>query len=133
MKKKINSGYSVPATKMFRRCLEYIDYFTVMGWFVPKAGCNYDTESEVEVGHWKNKEPCMSTMRATLPPKMKRLINPNNKTLCLSDEDNSNLVKVLQALVKRFGGSVSVQAERSKIGRMFQNNFLGGVPSSRAC
>ena len=51
---------------------------------------------------------------------MKRLINPSNKTLGLSVTDNSNPVKVLQALIKRFGGSVSVQAERTKMGRMFQ-------------
>ena len=52
---------------------------------------------------------------------MKRLINPNNKTLGLSEEDKSDPVKVIQALVKRFGGSVSVQAERTKMGRMFQS------------
>ena len=62
----------------------------------------------------------MSTLRATLPPRMKRLINPSNRTLGLSVIDNSNPVKVLQALIKRFGGSVSVQAERTKMGRMFQ-------------
>ena len=63
----------------------------------------------------------MSTLRATLPSKMKRLINPNNKTLGLSEEDKSDPVKVIQALVKRFGGSISVQAERTKMGRMFQS------------
>ena len=63
----------------------------------------------------------MSTLRATLPSKMKRLINPNNKTLGLSEEDKSDSVKVIQALVNRFGGSVSVQAERTKMGRMFQS------------
>ena len=41
---------------------------------------------------------------------MKRLINPNNKMLGLSEEDKSDPVKVIQALVKCFGGSVSVQA-----------------------
>ena len=52
---------------------------------------------------------------------MKRLINPNNKTLGLSEEDKSDPVKVIKALIKRFGGSVSVQAERTKMGRMFQS------------
>ena len=91
-----------------------------MGWFVPKAGCKYDSGSEAGVTQWKNSDLCMSTLRATLPPRMKRLINPSNKTLGLSVTDNSNPVKVLQALIKRFGGSVSVQAERTKMGRMFQ-------------
>ena len=100
--------------------LDYIDYCTVMGCFFPKVGCKYDTESEDGVAQWKKPGLCMSTLRATLPPKMKRLINPNNKTLGLSEEENNNPVKVLQALVKRFGGSVSVQAERTKMGRMFQ-------------
>ena len=63
----------------------------------------------------------MSTGRATLPSKMKRLINPNNKTLGLFEEDKSEPVKVIQDLVKRFGGSVSVHAERTKMGRMFQS------------
>ena len=63
----------------------------------------------------------MSTLRATLPSKMKRLINSNNKTLGLSEEDKNNPVKVIQALVSRFSGSVSVQAERTKMGQMFQN------------
>ena len=63
----------------------------------------------------------MSTRRATLPSKMKRLIIPNNKTLGLFDEDKSDPVKVIQYLVKRFGGSVSVQAERTKMGGMFQS------------
>ena len=63
----------------------------------------------------------MSTRRATLPSKMKRLINPNNKTLGLFEEDKSDPVKVIQDLVKRFGGSESVQAERTKIGLMFQS------------
>ena len=52
---------------------------------------------------------------------MKRLINPNNKTLGLSEEDKSDPVKVIKALIKRFGGSASVQAERTKMGRMFQS------------
>ena len=73
----------------------------------------------------------MSTLRATLPSKMKRLINPNNKTLGLSEEDKSDPVKVIQALVKRFGGSVSVQAERTKLGRMFQ--FEGESISAWEC
>jgi len=30
-------------------------------------------------------------------------------------------MKVIQALVKRFGDSVSVQADRTKMGRMFQS------------
>ena len=38
---------------------------------------------------------CISTLRATLPPKMKTLINPNNKTLELAEEDKSNIVKVV--------------------------------------
>ena len=100
--------------------LDYIDYCTVMGWFVPKDGCKYDSGSEAGVAQWKKSDLCMSTLRATLPPRMKRLINPSNKTLGLSVTDNSNPVKVLQALIKRFGGSVSVQAERTKMGRMFQ-------------
>ena len=29
--------------------LDYIDYCTVMGWFVPKAGCKYNSGSEAEV------------------------------------------------------------------------------------
>ena len=29
--------------------LDYIDYCTVMGWFVPKAGCKYDSGSKVGV------------------------------------------------------------------------------------
>ena len=58
----------------------------------------------------------MSTLRDTLPPRMKRLTNPSNKTLRFSVADNSNPMDVLQALIKRFGGSVSVQAERTQIG-----------------
>ena len=52
---------------------------------------------------------------------MKRLINPNNKLLGLPEEDKSDAVKVIKALIKRFEGSVSVQAERTKMGRMFQS------------
>ena len=100
--------------------LDYIDYCMVMGWFVPKAGCNYDSGSKARVAQWKNSDLCMSMLRGTLPPRMKRLINPSNKTLGLSVTDNNNPVKVLQALIKRFGGSVSVQAEQTKMGRMFQ-------------
>ena len=95
--------------------LDYIDYCTVMGWFVPKTGCKYDSDSEAGVAQWKNSDLCMSTLRATLPPRM-TLINPRNNTLGLSVTDNSNPVKVLQALIKRFGSSVSVQAERKKNG-----------------
>ena len=91
-----------------------------MGWFVPKAGCKYNSGSEAGVAQWKNSDVFMSTPRAPLPPKMKRQINPSNKTLSLSLADNSNQVKVLQALNKRFGFSVSVQAKRTKRGRMFQ-------------
>ena len=101
--------------------LDYIDYCTVMGWFEWKDACQYDDQSEDGKNHWKKQNLCMSTLRATLPSKMKRLINPSNKTLGLSEEAKSDPVKVIQALVKRFGGSVSVQAERMKIGRMFQS------------
>ena len=111
--------------------LDYIDYCTVMGWFRPKTGCKYDEDSEQGAAQWKKTVLCMSTLRATLPPKMKRLINPNNKTLGLPEEDKSNPVKVLQALVKRFGGSVRVQAEQTKMGRMFQNE--GETISSWEC
>ena len=101
--------------------LDYIDYCTVMGWFRKKAGFKYDDNSPDGRAQWKKESLCMSTLRATLPPKIKRLINPKNKTLGLSEEDKSNPVKVLQALVKRFSGSVSVQAERTKMGRMLQS------------
>ena len=101
--------------------LDYIDYCTVMGWFERKDGCKYDDQSEDGKKQWKKQNLCMSTLRATLPSKMKRLINPNNKTLGLSEEDKSDPVKVIKALIKRFGGSVSVQAERTKMGRMFQS------------
>ncbi|XP_068717040.1 uncharacterized protein [Montipora capricornis] len=101
--------------------LDYIDCCTVMGWFERKDGCQYDDQSEDGKKQWKKQNLCMSTLRATLPSKMKRLINPNNKTLGLSEGEKSDPVKVIQALVKRFGGSVSVQAERTKMGRMFQS------------
>ena len=101
--------------------LDYIDYCTVMGWFERKDGCQYDDQSEDGKNQWKKQNLCMSTLRATLPSKIKRLINPNNKTLGLSEEDKSYPVEVIQALVKRFGGSVSVQAERMKMGRVFQD------------
>jgi len=52
---------------------------------------------------------------------MKRLINQTNKTLGLSKEDKSDPVKVIQALVKRFGGSVSLQVEQTKMVRMFKS------------
>ena len=87
--------------------LDYIDYCTVMGWFERKDRCQYHDQSEDGKKQWKKQNFCMSTMRATLPSKMKRLINPNNKTLGLSEEANSDPVKVIQALVKRFGGSSS--------------------------
>ena len=92
-----------------------------MGRFKRKDECQYDDQSVDGKNQWKKKNLCMSTLRATLPSKMKRLINPNNKTLGLSEEAKSDPVKVIQALVKRFGGSVSVQAERTKMGRMFQS------------
>ena len=101
--------------------LDYIDYCTVMGWFERKEGCQYDDQSGDRKKQWKKQNLCMSTLREPLPSKMKRLINPNNKTLELSEEDKSDPVKVIEALVKRFGGSVSVQAERTKMGRMFQS------------
>lgn len=63
----------------------------------------------------------MSTLRETGHSKMKRLINPNNKMLGLSKEDTSEPVKVIQALIKRFGGGVRVEAERTKMGHMFQS------------
>ena len=91
-----------------------------MGWFERKDGCKYDDQSEDGKKKWKKQNLCMSTLRATLPSKMKILINPNNKTLGLSEEDKSDPVKVIKALIKRFGGSVSVQAERTNMGRMFQ-------------
>ena len=47
----------------------------------------------------------MSALRETLSPRMKRLTNPSNKTLRFSVADNSNPMDVLQALIKRFGGS----------------------------
>ena len=77
-------------------------------------------KARMEKKQWKKQNLCMSTLRATLPSKMKILINPNNKTLGLSEEDKSDPVKVIKALIKRFGGSVSVQAERTNMGRMFQ-------------
>lgn len=110
--------------------LDYVDYCTVMGWFQSKAGCKYDDESEDGKAQWKKPSLCMSTLRATLPSKMKRLINPNNKTLGLSEENKDNPVKVIQALIKRFGGSVSVQAERTKMGRMFQSGENRLVPGN---
>ena len=63
----------------------------------------------------------MSTLQATLPSNMKRLINPNNNTLGRTEEDKSDPVKVIQALLKHFGGSVSVQAEWTKMGCMIQS------------
>ena len=57
----------------------------------------------------------------TLSSKIKGLIKLNNKTLGLSDKDKKISVKVIQAPVNRFSGSVSVQANRPKMGQMFQN------------
>lgn len=91
--------------------LDYVDYCTVMGWFEANAACKYNDQSEDGKKQWKKPSHCMSTLRATLPSKMKRLINPNNKTLRLSEKDQNDPVKVIQALIKRLGGSVSVQAE----------------------
>ena len=77
---------------------------------------------KARMGKQLNKQnPCMSTLRATLPPKIKRLINPNNKRLRLSEEAKSYPVKVIQSLVNRFGGSVSASDERTKMGRKFQS------------
>ena len=101
--------------------LDYIDYCTAMGWFERKDGCKYDDQSEGGKRQWKKQNFCMSTLRATPPSKMKRLINPNNKTLEQSEEDKSDPVKVIKALIKCFAGRVSVQAERTKMGRMFQS------------
>ena len=53
--------------------------------------------------------------------KGQKRLNPSNETLGLSEEDKSDPGKVIQALVKRFGGSVSVQAERTKMRRVFQS------------
>ena len=91
-----------------------------MGWFERKGRFQYDDQSEDGKKQCKKQNLCMSTLRGTLPSNMKRLINPNNKTLGLSKEDKRDPVKVIQALVKRFGGGVSVQAERTKMERMFQ-------------
>ena len=110
--------------------LDYIDHCTVMGWFRKKAGCKYDADSPDGQAQWNKPSLCMSTLRATLPSKMKRLINPNNKTLGLSEEDKNNPVKVIQALVNRFSGSVSVQTEKTKMGQMFQNEGSRLVPGS---
>ena len=63
----------------------------------------------------------MSTLCATLPLKIKRLTNPSNKTLGLSEENKNNPVKVIQDPMKRFSGNVSVQAERMKMGWMRQH------------
>ena len=78
-------------------------------------------KARMEKKQWKKQNLCMSTLRATLPSKMKILINPNNKTLGLSEEDKSDPVKVIKALINCFGGSVRVQAERTKTGRMFHS------------
>ena len=51
--------------------LDYIDYCTVMGWFRKKAGCKYDDNSPDGRAQWRKESLCMSTLRATLPPKIK--------------------------------------------------------------
>ena len=79
--------------------LDYIDYCTVMGWFERKDGCRYDDQSEDGQKQWKKQNLCKSTLRATLPSKMKRLINPNYKTLGLSEEDKSDPLKVIKPLL----------------------------------
>ena len=56
-----------------RFILDYIDYCTVMGWFVPKAGCQYNTNSEDGKDQWKKPDLCMSTLRARLQTRIKRL------------------------------------------------------------
>ena len=94
--------------------LDYIDYCTVMEWFERKDGWQYDDQSEDGKKQWKKQNLCMSTLRATLPSKMKRLINLNNKTLGLSEEDKNDPVKVIEALVKRFGGSVVFKLSERK-------------------
>ena len=101
--------------------LDYIDYCTVMGWFERKDRCKYDDQSEDGEKTMEETKPLHVNFRASLPSKMKRLINPNNKTLGLSEEDKSDPAKVIKALIKSFGGSVSVQAERTKMGRMSQS------------
>ena len=88
---------------------------------------NMTIKARMGKNQWKKQNLCMSTLRAILPSKMKRLINPNNKTLGLSEEDKSDPAKVIKALIKRFGGSVSVQAERTKMGRTFQSESSGGA------
>ena len=47
-------------------------------------------------------------------------IDSQNARTVLSDKDKSDLVKVIEALAQ-FGGSVSFQAEPTKVGRMFQS------------
>ena len=78
--------------------LDYTDYCMVLGWFKRKDGCQYDNQSEDG-----KRNLCMTTLQANLPAKLKRLINSNNKTIGVSEEDKSDLVKVIQALIKRFG------------------------------
>ena len=50
-----------------------------MGWFERKDGCQYDDQSEYGKKTTEETNLCMSTLRATLPSKKKRLINPNSK------------------------------------------------------
>ena len=56
--------------------LDYIDYCMVMRWFEWKDGSKYDDQSEDGKKQWKKQNLCMSTLRATLPSKIKRLFNP---------------------------------------------------------
>ena len=52
-----------------------------MGWFVPKSGCKYDTSSEA--GAAKGKKfgfVYVYTLPYASATRMKRLINPRNKT-----------------------------------------------------
>ncbi len=53
---------------------DYLDYCIVNEWYVAKEGCTYDGESEDAKNQWKKIPLCMSTLRATLPMRMKKLI-----------------------------------------------------------
>ena len=76
-----------------------------------KYGCQYDDQSK-DGKKWKKQNLCMSTLRATLPSKMKRLINSNNKTLGRFEVNKSDPMEVIQSLVERLGVSVSKLSER---------------------
>ena len=80
-----------------------------------KYGCQYDDQSK-DGKKWKKQNLCMSTLRATLPSKMKRLINPNNKTLGRFEENKRDPVEVqrliLQGAVERLGVSVFKLSKR---------------------